>query len=61
MISEPEDAAGQPRRRHGEGGRALGSAERREAEEFGPGDAAAEVGHFQDEDGAGDGRTLKET
>lgn len=54
VDSESEDADGQSRCGDDEGGRAVGSAQRREAEEFGSGETAAELDRGQDKDGAGE-------
>lgn len=53
-VPESEYAKGQSRRSDGEGGRADGSAEGREDEEFGPGETAAELHHGQPQNEAGE-------
>lgn len=52
-VSESEDAEGQSRSGDGAGGRADGSPEGREDEEFGPGETAAGLQRGQRQDAAG--------
>lgn len=52
-VSESEDAEGQSRSSDGAGGRADGSSEGREDEEFGPGETAAGLQRGQRQDAAG--------